>query len=54
MKLIFFDVDGTLIGDKGQMLAQSTKEAIGKARENGHICIVNTGRTWKLVGDWLP
>ncbi len=54
MKLIFFDVDGTLIGDKGQMLAQSTKDAIGKARENGHICIVNTGRTWKLVGDWLP
>ncbi len=54
MKLIFFDVDGTLIGDKGQVLAQSTKEAIGKARENGHICIVNTGRTWKLVGDWLP
>ena len=54
MKLIFFDVDGTLIGDKGQVLAQSTKEAIGKARDNGHICMVNTGRTWRLVADWLP
>ena len=48
MKLIFFDVDGTLIGDKGQVLAQSTKEAIGKARDNGHICMV------RLVADWLP
>ncbi len=54
MKLIFFDVDGTLIGDKGQILAQSTKEAIGRARDNGHICVVNTGRTWRLVGGWLP
>lgn len=54
MKLIFFDVDGTLIGDKGQVLAQSTKEAIGKARENGHVCVVNTGRTWRMVGGWLP
>lgn len=54
MKLIFFDIDGTLIGSQGQILAQSTKEAINKARENGHICIVNTGRTWKMVGDWMP
>ena len=54
MKLIFFDIDGTLIGDRGQVLAQSTKEAIDRAREKGHICIVNTGRTWKAVGGWLP
>lgn len=54
MKLIFFDIDGTLIGNKGQVLEESTKTAIARARENGHICIVNTGRTWKMVGDWLP
>ena len=54
MKLIFFDVDGTLIGNRGQILEESTKKAICKARENGHICIVNTGRTWKMVGNWLP
>lgn len=54
MKLIFFDIDGTLIGNQGQILAKSTKEAIQRARRNGHVCMVNTGRTWKIVGDWLP
>jgi len=53
MKLIFFDIDGTLIDEKGNM-AKSTPEAIAKARENGHLCIVNTGRTASLVMDWLP
>nr|WP_318684118.1 HAD family hydrolase [uncultured Acetatifactor sp.] len=27
----------------------STKRAIEKARKNGHICVINTGRTWKMV-----
>lgn len=53
MKLIFFDIDGTLI-DRGKRMAESTPEAIRRARENGHICIVNTGRTASLVLDWLP
>ncbi len=54
MKMIFFDIDGTLIGEGSQTLAESTKKAIDRARENGHICMVNTGRTWRLVGGWLP
>ena len=54
MKMIFFDIDGTLIGNDGKGLAESTKKAIGRARENGHVCMVNTGRTWSLVGGWLP
>ena len=53
-KLIFFDIDGTLISKGNQVLGESTKESLRKARENGHICIVNTGRTWRMVGDWLP
>lgn len=42
-KIIFFDVDGTLVDDKGMMLA-STKEALRKAKENGHHLIVCSGR----------
>lgn len=53
MKLLFFDIDGTLI-DHHQVMSDSTKKAIEKARENGHLCIVNTGRSKKLVKDWLP
>lgn len=50
MKIIFFDIDGTLIGEGTKLMSESTKCAIRKARENGHICIINTGRTLKLVG----
>ena len=49
-KIIFFDIDGTLIGEESHVMLESTKKAIRKARENGHICIINTGRTKKLVG----
>ena len=53
MKLIFFDIDGTLIADHRKMVP-STALAIQKARENGHLCLVNTGRTAAIVLDWLP
>lgn len=53
MKIIFFDIDGTLIDTKTWKVADSTKAAIRKARENGHLCIINTGRTEILLGkDW--
>lgn len=54
MKLIFFDIDGTLISEKDNSMLESTKDAIKIARANGNICMVNTGRSYKLVGDWLP
>lgn len=54
MKLIFFDIDGTLIAKHGHEISESAREAVCQARKNGHICLVNTGRTYKLVGDWLP
>lgn len=49
MKLIFFDVDGTVIEEQTKKMPPSTKRAIEKARKNGHICVINTGRTWKMV-----
>lgn len=48
MKVIFFDIDGTLIDENHHML-ESTKEAIQAARKNGHLCFINTGRTNCLV-----
>lgn len=47
--LIFFDIDGTLIGDWSHIMPESASRAIAAARANGHICAVNTGRTKKLV-----
>ena len=51
MKILFFDIDGTLIDGGSNLMSESTKEAIRIARENGHICMINTGRTKRLVGD---
>lgn len=48
--LIFFDIDGTLIGEQTHVMLESTKEAIRRARSRGHICMINTGRSGKLVG----
>ena len=53
MKIIFFDIDGTLICGGSELMSESTKEAIRIARANGHICMINTGRTKRLVGENL-
>jgi Cof subfamily protein (haloacid dehalogenase superfamily) len=45
-KMIFFDIDGTIITEKTHILPQSTLNAIQKARENGHLTFINTGRTF--------
>ncbi len=47
--LIFFDIDGTLIGESGHNMPESAVSAVGAARKNGHVCVINTGRTKKLV-----
>lgn len=42
-KLIFFDIDGTLVTPKNHLPA-STRKAIGMLKENGHIPVFSTGR----------
>lgn len=44
-KLLFFDIDGTLITEGPGIMPESTKLALKKARENGHLLFINTGRT---------
>lgn len=43
-KLIFMDLDGTIIDHSTRTIPNSTKEAIKKLKENGHTVIINTGR----------
>ncbi len=52
MKLLFFDIDGTLMTDDGShYIAQSTYDAIKQARENGHKAFINTGRCNSFIRD---
>ena len=47
-KVIFFDIDGTIITADGN-IPDSAVNAICRARENGHICVVNTGRPFSHI-----
>lgn len=49
--LIFFDIDGTLLVNPFDPMPASTIRAIEAGRANGHICMINTGRSFKLVGE---
>lgn len=43
-KLLFFDIDGTLLDENTFTVPASTLKAIQLAQENGHKCFINTGR----------
>lgn len=45
--ILFFDIDGTILTDDGtRTIPESTRNAIAKAKENGHLVFVNTGRVF--------
>lgn len=45
MALLFFDIDGTLLTlDDVHIMPESAKEALHKAKQNGHKIFINTGR----------
>lgn len=48
-KIAFFDIDGTLTSEIDGQIPQNTKNAISKARENGHLMFINTGRCMQNV-----
>ena len=46
IKIIFFDIDGTLRPFETGVIPEATKLAIKKAREAGIYCAIATGRHW--------
>lgn len=56
-KIVFFDVDGTIVTDvaegEGKHIPQSCKTAIRKARENGNLCFINSGRPYMNVEKYI-
>jgi len=48
-KLLFFDIDGTLLPETDASVPASTKEAIRRAQELGHYTFINTGRAKCLI-----
>lgn len=56
-KIVFFDVDGTIVTDVsvggGKYIPESCKNAIKKARENGNLCFINSGRPYGNVEKYI-
>lgn len=52
-KMIFFDIDGTIVAEGTHYLPESAVKAIRKARQNGHLVFINTGRTRFNIDDFL-
>lgn len=47
-KLLFFDIDGTL-WDFHNVIPESTVDAIRRARANGHLAFINSGRSRAFI-----
>ena len=43
--VLFFDIDGTLLSEITKEIPHSAINALKKAKENGHLLFINTGRT---------
>lgn len=48
-KLIFLDIDGTLLPAGEMVVPQSAVEALHKAKANGHKLFLCTGRNWRMT-----
>lgn len=44
-KIVFFDIDGTIVDGPTHRIPESTVRAVRRLQENGHLAFVNTGRT---------
>ncbi len=52
-KIIFFDIDGTILSNRNYKISESTIEAIRQAKANGHLTFINTGRTFSEIDDMI-
>lgn len=48
-KIVFFDIDGTLVDSPTQIVPDSAVKAIGRLREAGHLAVLNTGRPYTHI-----
>lgn len=48
-KIAFFDIDGTLTSEIDGLVPVDAASAIARARENGHLMFINTGRCFQNV-----
>lgn len=48
-KILFFDIDGTLLTEDTYTVPQSAIRALKEARKKGHLIYINTGRTYSIV-----
>ena len=48
-KILFFDIDGTILSHRTYQISDSTKKAIQKAQSNGHLAVINTGRSMSFI-----
>ncbi len=47
--VVFFDIDGTIVDERTQVIPASAVRAIQKLRDNGHIPVINTGRPYSHI-----
>ena len=52
-KLLFFDIDGTLLTAYPWTIPDSTQQALKAARKNGHLLFINSGRTYTMLPDMI-
>ena len=52
-KIVFFDIDGTLIDEKTHLIPDSTKHALNELRANGNLAFINTGRPVSEITDYI-
>ena len=43
-KIIFFDIDGTLLIENSRIIPESTRKSIKIAQQKGNLVFINTGR----------
>lgn len=51
-KTIFFDIDGTLLGEKSGALSISTMNTLQKLQSNGHRVLLATGRSFHQTDEF--
>lgn len=52
-KLLFFDIDGTLLTSDPHIVPESAKEGLRLAQAQGHLTFINSGRTMAMIPDYI-